>query len=130
MKVIGYLIVAMSFYAFYLDKIALGVPLLMLGGILSGGLSVSISSFAHVALVALVAYAFNNDYSWEIILGVIFTIIVLLSSKSGGGYWEIPYCIFDDFLNFDKGFAGNLSDSDSGSDGMGFSDGGGGDAGF
>ena len=123
MKMIGYLITAIGLYLLYKNQIVLGVLLLTLGGLLSGGLSASVSTLAHVVLVGLVTYALHNEFTWEIISGVLFTITLVILSRSGGGYWEIEYCIFDNFLNFDRGFAGNYSDSDgSYSDSGGFSD--------
>lgn len=113
MKTFGYLIAAIGLYLLYENQIILGVLLLALGGLLSGGLSASVSSLVHVVLIGLTAYALQNEFTWGIISGIAFTIALVILSRSGGGDWEIEYCIFDNFLNFDRGYAGNYSDSGS-----------------
>jgi len=92
--VIGYISAVVGLYFLYANVIALGAFLLFIGGILSGGFTIGLSSISILSFISFIAYAIHNEFTPTVIILCLISAVTAVTSK-GRGFWELDLGLID-----------------------------------
>ncbi|MCK5876035.1 MAG: hypothetical protein KAG43_00250, partial [Candidatus Marithrix sp.] len=67
MSILGYLVALFGLYLLYNGLIFVGVLFLFIGGLISGGFTIGISSISILSLISSLAYGIHNEFTITII---------------------------------------------------------------
>ncbi len=90
MVVLGYLSAAFGLYLLYDGLIFIGALSMFVGGLMSGGFTIGLSSISTLSLISLIAYGIHNEFTIIIVI-LCLVFAVLAASSKGCGHWEFEF---------------------------------------
>lgn len=116
MAILGYIAATLGLYALYEELIFIGAMLIYVGGLMSGGFTIGISSISIITLISSLTYGIHNEFTTTIIILCLVSAVLAAASR-GRGRWEFEFGLFD--FDLSSGSGGGFGGDNGGGSGGG-----------